>query len=1301
MFGLSRGTLRGSVLTCLMGAALLLARTEPVAATGCNTTKTVGHFTLNYVSVVYPPSGGSTWTYTLTWDGVSPALSHFTFELCCTATVLSSSPPHDEFGYDGSTGLFGLKWEFDDDFPAGVPVTFSFSLAQAYAFESVQFSAKAGSRRNIGSICGPSDECNLAPPAPPQNISCSLVDPCECTFLVTWTNPVTYTSIKVYVDDRFIISLPGSATSHSLTLLPGDHEICLLGKVDTVASVGACCDVRCGDVPALPPTGLQCNIDPMICDPLSIVWENESLYSSLVLRLDGAIVATLPGTAESATIPSPRAGLHEVCLSGTTICGDPVAPVCCTYECDFPPPLPVNNLVCTITDQCTCAVSLTWNNTETDYHSISILVDGSQVASLSGSAVSHLLELPGPGLHSVCVVPVRNGISAMQVCCAVECPDFPVHSPTDLVCNVVLLPACVAEVTWVNDGPYSGLEITLDGVVVATLPGTAQQATIPLTAGSFTLCVRGATVCGEPFIPVCCGVTCPAPPDPITDLTCTLTSVCDCVAQLAWTNGNPDYDHIRIFIDGILHQEITGGFTSLTVTLPSIGVHQICLVPERSTLLGPETCCSVNCPGVPELPPADLSCTPDTFDCSVDLSWTNASEYSSIVVLLDGVPVASLPGSATTHTLAGPLTGSHQVCLVATTICNIVTSQVCCTFNCAITPPDPVTDLTCSITDPCTCAVALTWVNDGPYDALRITVDGVLVATLGGGATSHSLILPSAGLHEICVTPVRFAVFGPATCCTVDCPVTAPIPAVMLACLVNPITCEVTVTWLNPTLFSSLTVSLNGVLVETLPGGSQMTFVTLTLPGVNEICVGGTTICGLPVTPVCCEVTCAKLVPPEPFDLVCALTDICTCAFGMTWQNPQTYDEIRVLVNGVEVASLPGTATSYASSLVGPSTRSVCVIGVVNDVDSVSTCCDVTCPEVPQIAPNALVCNVTSPVPCQASVSWMNHSSYSGIQVQVDGLVVQTLPGTAQSTSVSLPGPGPHQICLVATTICGAVLAPSCCTVNCPGNPDVVTSLTCSLAAECVCEGLLTWLNGDPDYDSIQIYRDGVLVATLAGSATSYPTGELTLGLHEFCVVAVRFGLVSAEVCCEMNCAAPPPPPAPVAVTCVVTAPATCGVQVTWDNPTAYDSIVVLVNGVLAQTLAGSAEQTTLTLPGGPTSYQVCVRGENDCGVSAPACCTVSCQQIFIRGDCNVDGIVNVADAIKITRMLFQGFPVSSCLDACDHNNDGLVDVADVVFLVQYIFLSGALPPAPFPGCGLDSTVDGLSCLNYPVCPGD
>jgi hypothetical protein len=81
----------------------------------------------------------------------------------------------------------------------------------------------------------------------------------------------------------------------------------------------------------------------------------------------------------------------------------------------------------------------------------------------------------------------------------------------------------------------------------------------------------------------------------------------------------------------------------------------------------------------------------------------------------------------------------------------------------------------------------------------------------------------------------------------------------------------------------------------------------------------------------------------------------------------------------------------------------------------------------------------------------------------------------------------------------------------------------------------------------------------------------------------------------------------------------------------------------------------------------------------------------FIRGDARTDESLNLTDAVAVLLYLFRGEPLE-CQDAADFNDNGVVEVNDTLALLQYLFGLRPQPPAPFPGPGVDPTVDALNC---------
>ncbi len=90
-------------------------------------------------------------------------------------------------------------------------------------------------------------------------------------------------------------------------------------------------------------------------------------------------------------------------------------------------------------------------------------------------------------------------------------------------------------------------------------------------------------------------------------------------------------------------------------------------------------------------------------------------------------------------------------------------------------------------------------------------------------------------------------------------------------------------------------------------------------------------------------------------------------------------------------------------------------------------------------------------------------------------------------------------------------------------------------------------------------------------------------------------------------------------------------------------------------------------------------------------------EPTFTRGDCNLDGVRNIADALFFLGEFFQGSGQFNCADACDNNDDGALDIADAVTLLNFLFVTDDPLPQPL-SCGTDPTDDGLGC-DQTSCP--
>ncbi len=88
----------------------------------------------------------------------------------------------------------------------------------------------------------------------------------------------------------------------------------------------------------------------------------------------------------------------------------------------------------------------------------------------------------------------------------------------------------------------------------------------------------------------------------------------------------------------------------------------------------------------------------------------------------------------------------------------------------------------------------------------------------------------------------------------------------------------------------------------------------------------------------------------------------------------------------------------------------------------------------------------------------------------------------------------------------------------------------------------------------------------------------------------------------------------------------------------------------------------------------------------------------FVRGDSNIDGSIDVSDAIHMLQFMFLGGAVLECRDAADVNDNGVNEISDSVGLLAYLFLGGLPPQDPWPDCGVDEGDEEIDCEGYPFC---
>ena len=104
---------------------------------------------------------------------------------------------------------------------------------------------------------------------------------------------------------------------------------------------------------------------------------------------------------------------------------------------------------------------------------------------------------------------------------------------------------------------------------------------------------------------------------------------------------------------------------------------------------------------------------------------------------------------------------------------------------------------------------------------------------------------------------------------------------------------------------------------------------------------------------------------------------------------------------------------------------------------------------------------------------------------------------------------------------------------------------------------------------------------------------------------------------------------------------------------------------------------------------------DSDC--SEEESCQGPPEPVFVRGDADDNGIINLTDAIFNLNYLFIGGAEPTCQDSADADNNGSLQLTDGVFILMFLFNGGAPPPDPGAECGVDPAdpADGMACDIY------
>ena len=522
---------------------------------------------------------------------------------------------------------------------------------------------------------------------------------------------------------------------------------------------------------------------------------------------------------------------------------------------------------------------------------------------------------------------------------------------------------------------YESLTVIVDGAPQQTLAGDATSALLTgLPFGvEIEVCVEGAAVEGDDPAPTCCPPIVLEELPAVTDLGCVPIGFAG-AADLTWAlplddEGNPRtdlYGEIIVSVDTQAVATLAGSATEFTLdgfeAGTTIDVEITGVFNPFEAAIEATASCAV---GLPVLAPVtELTCTPVGFNGAATLSWVNPQPYDEIRVLLDGELVDTLAGDAIDYALAGGTAGeTGEVTIEGFVVDGAVLVSTACDVEFLLLPA--VDALMCAPVGRFGDA-ELTWSLplDGTgapdldlYEAIRVTIDGEVVATLDGDAVFYAY---SGGTPGTTVLACVDGVVSPdlddevvaTSCCDLALPTIAPVED--LTCDATGFNGAATITWAIPIdeEYDSLRVLIDDVEVASLDPLATSYDVVGEEPGTSvEVCVEAQTANALAT--VCCPLDFPEL--PAVESLECVVAGDVETSIDVTWSIPNVgvdplYDEIRILIDGGPDPALVllGTDTGVTLTDFLPGAEvSVCVEGYITDGDRTATaCCDpVTIPD--------------------------------------------------------------------------------------------------------------------------------------------------------------------------------------------------------------------------------------------------------------------------------------------------------------------------------------------------------------------
>ncbi|MEM7167295.1 MAG: IPT/TIG domain-containing protein [Planctomycetota bacterium] len=328
------------------------------------------------------------------------------------------------------------------------------------------------------------------------------------------------------------------------------------------------------------------------------------------------------------------------------------------------------------------AITVTWDVPNgTQYDDIRVVLDGFLQTTIVGNSATFLSV--NDGAHSIEVTGFINGVQSSPTTCTMFIVAPPVQGPVGNPVFTASRTTCAGLdcvlLQWDNGGNlYDWIEIYRDGSTTpipaaAMLSGFAQQFS-DLLAENFFDAHTYQLVAVEQVIEDGVLVTYRSNPistvlaaDPtmssIDAPTAINATIVDGDVQLSWVNLEFYAGGIEVTRDGTSLTTLAGDATSFTDSGLPVGVYNYNLL--FSDGVNSPVGVSTGNVTIPLLAPTALSCTPQlTAPPVVDLAWTNATSYDTIVVERLEVSTAGSDWEAIEESLAGGATSYTDTTVV-------------------------------------------------------------------------------------------------------------------------------------------------------------------------------------------------------------------------------------------------------------------------------------------------------------------------------------------------------------------------------------------------------------------------------------------------------------------------------------------------------------------------------------------------------------------------------------------------------------------------------------------------------------